>query len=502
MYQNRRTFLKTSGLGLAASSFAFSGCAHRKKKPNLLFIWTDQQRFDTMAVYGNKVIKVPNLNKLASESIVFKRTYVSQPVCTPSRSTVMTGLWPHQSGCTANNIPLKRETKTFPELINDPEYATAYMGKWHLGDEICAQHGFKKWVAMEDGYTSYYSENCDTNERSAYHHFLIEIGYHPDSENGKFSRGFSARLILEHCKPAFLEMNARRFLEENRDRPFILYINFLEPHTPFWGPLNDLHDPEQVGVPANADDPLEENEPLRYKLSQEYMQNTYGTDPKNWAKINAIYHGLVSQVDMAVGGILEKLEELDLQKNTIVVYTSDHGEMMGSHGMFAKQYMYEESVRVPWLMRVPGEHKGQVIIEEPVSHIDLVPTLLDYFGCPEAASTLPGKSLRKAVRAGNVQDNDVFIEWNPNRLHFLENTKLASPARIEEIKQEHSRAVVTPDGWKLVLSDRDKNQLFNLNDDPYERTNLFDSGRHQDIIERLSKKIHAWQASVDDEIAI
>ena len=263
--KTRRGFLKGAGLSLA--SLAIAGCNRsfviaKKRKPNLLFIWTDEQRADTMAIYGNKKIHSPNLNKLASESVVFKKAYVSQPVCTPNRSTVMTGLWPHTSGLVANNIPLGKQTKCLPELLADTDYRTAYMGKWHLGDEIFVQHGFDEWVSIEDEYIKHYSKGRDGNARSNYHHFLIEKGYEPDHSGAqRFSRGFAAKLPIEHCKPKFLELNSCDFLKRNRNNPFILHVNFLEPHMPFYGPLDNKHAPEFVDLPDNFDDPLEENEP-------------------------------------------------------------------------------------------------------------------------------------------------------------------------------------------------------------------------------------------------
>ena len=141
---NRREFLSLAAGGTAA--IVAPGCLHSskeliragKRKPNLLFIWTDEQRADTMAAYGNTKIHAPNLNRLAAESVVFERAYVTQPVCTPNRSAVMTGLWPHTSGCTRNNIPLPAVVPCLPEMLNDPDYRSAYMGKWHLGDEIFA----------------------------------------------------------------------------------------------------------------------------------------------------------------------------------------------------------------------------------------------------------------------------------------------------------------------------------------------------------------------------
>ena len=130
----RRDFLKATGSfgieSMLASGIALTQTAgRRKRKTNLLFIWTDEQRYNTMAAYGNEKIRTPNLNKLADKSVVFKKAYVTQPVCTPARSSVMTGMWPHQNGCLKNNIPLRKETKCLPELLNDPDYQSAYMGK-------------------------------------------------------------------------------------------------------------------------------------------------------------------------------------------------------------------------------------------------------------------------------------------------------------------------------------------------------------------------------------
>ncbi|UCC99316.1 MAG: sulfatase-like hydrolase/transferase [Phycisphaerales bacterium] len=504
---NRRQFIKVAGA--SAAGLTAGGCgavgaktAGRKRdKPNLLFIWTDEQRADTMATYGNNRIHAPNLNKLAAESVVFSNAYVTQPVCTPNRSAVMTGLWPHTTGCIKNNVPLPADVPCLPELLDDPEYRTAYMGKWHLGDEIFAQHGFEEWVSMEDGYGSGYSAGRDRSARSDYHHFLIEHGYQPDG-GGKFSRGFAARRPIEHCKPKFLELKACDFLRRHRSEPFVLTINFLEPHMPFFGPLDDEHDPNRILLPANFTDPLEENEPLRYRIAREYCRAKYGQSEREIWELIARYWGLVTQVDRSVGAILRTLEELGLAENTIVVYTSDHGDMMGSHHMVEKSVMYQEAVRIPWLMRIPRV-KGRRI-EQPVSQIDMVPTLLELLG-PGRGADLPGRSLVPLMQGASPARDHVFIQWNPNSgaLKLKKGgTNLASRDELKRIENEHSRAVISPDGWKLCLSDVDKSQLFNLRDDPGETTNLFDSGRHADVIARLSAKIRAWQESVQDKVKL
>ena len=500
---NRRRFIKAVSAGAVA--LAAHGCAgisqmgRRRDKPNLLFIWTDEQRADTMAAYGNAQIHAPNLNRLSRESVVFRNAYATQPVCTPNRAAVMTGQWPHTTGCIKNNIPLRGDTPCLPELLDDPDYRTGYMGKWHLGDEIFAQHGFREWVAIEDGYTPYYGEGRDRNQRSDYHQFLIEHGYQPD-RGSKFSRSFAARRPIEHCKPKFLELKACDFLRRHRTEPFMLYINFLEPHMPFFGPLDSEHDPKDVQPPANFGDPLEENEPLRYRVIREYCRAKYGETEEDIRQLIARYWGLVTQVDRSVGAILGTLDDLGLTENTIVVYTSDHGDMMGSHHMVEKSVMYEEAVRIPWLMRVPQLRGRPHTIRNPVSQIDMVPTLLELLGSC-CSRSFPGQSLVPLITGNRVAHEDVSIEWNPNSgaLKVKKGgTKLASKAALKRIENEHNRAVISPDGWKLCLSDGDKSQLFNLRDDPGETTNLFDSGLHKEVILRLTRKIRTWQNSVKD----
>ena len=397
-------------------------------KPNLLVIQTDQQQFFTMKAYGNNAIQTPALNELAGKSYVFKKAYCTQAVCSPSRSALLTGLYPHSTGVVSNNIPLKKEIKTVPEIINDQDYQTAHMGKWHLGDEVFAQHGFETWVSMEDNYNQYFRSDKDRNTRSTYHHWLVDKGYQPnDVEDNKFSRSFAARLPFEHCKPKFLEEKAIEYLEEVKDDPFILYISFLEPHPPFFGPLDSLYSPDEVILPGNLNHELTEDNPLnwREKVAGEVAEK-YDTTEQGWRELRAKYWGLVTQVDRSVGAILDKLESLGLSDNTIVVFTSDHGEMMGSHGLAHKGNHLEESARIPFLIRVPWLNKSQKIIEERVSQIDLVPTLLDLMNV-EKPDYLQGVSLVPVLKEEQSLARDVFIE------------------------KKSCITVVTQEGWKLML---------------------------------------------------
>ena len=485
-------------------------------RPNLLFIFTDEQRADTMAAYGNTLIQTPNLNRLAGESFVFERTYVTQPVCTPSRSSILTGLWPHTTGCTRNNIPLPPEMACLPEMLVHDGYATAYHGKWHLGDELFAQHGFDEWISIEDGYNRWFSEGMDRNTRSSYYHFLIEQGLTPQS-GITFSRGEAARLPEELGKPAFLARQASRFIRENRTRPFCLFVNFLEPHMPFFGPRDTQHDPGSVTLPGNFNHPPDETQPLRARITQRaYFENGFGDNPlkteADWRRLIANYWGLCSLVDTHTGTILNTLEECGLAGNTIVVYTSDHGDMMGSHRLLAKGVMFEEAARVPLLVRLPGQTEGRRV-REPVSQIDLVPTLLDLMG-ERVTNHLAGESLASLLTGSGAprRNLDVMIEWNgptaPNGSMVRDRKRpeweheYGSPEEVDRALADSVRTVVTPEGWKFNYSAGGEHELYNLNDDPYELRNLARNSAHRGRMQELSVRIRRWQDETEDSLAL
>ena len=501
---NRRSFLKATVAAPMSANMLFQG--KRSDRPNLLFLWADQQRPDTMRVYGNSKIHAPNFNKLSDECVVFQNVYVTQPVCTPSRSTVMTGLWPHANGCTTNNIALPENIPCLNEILADSAYRTGYFGKWHLGDEPFAQHGFEEWESIEDIYNEYFRPGKDRSRRSTYDKFLREHGYKPDSPEGTFSRLFEAHLPIEHCKPRFLERKAIDFLRRHRNEPFILYVNFLEPHPPYYGPLNDEHKVEEMELPPNYATPLGEDEPLAYRIKsqRDRQMRPEGMDLRTdagWRRFIANYWGNVTHIDRSIGAILKTLEDLGLAENTIVVHTSDHGEMLGSHSMGQKGVMYEQAVKVPWLIRAPRFGNKQRIVTGRFSQIDMIPTMLELMGKP-MRGRFRGRSLVPAIQRGNYAE-PVFIEWNPDRMNNedLQDVRFP-PEALRKAISAHTRTVIFPDGWKLCLSDGDKHQLFNLERDPWETKNLFYSGQHGDVIRRLAKKIHDWQQEVADAVVV
>jgi arylsulfatase A-like enzyme len=274
-----------------------------QRKPNLILFLPDQQRADTIACYGGKKVHAPNLNKLAAESVVFERAYVTHPVCTPSRSSLMTGTWPHINGCTRNSVSLDRRFSSFAELIDDKDYRTAYMGKWHLGEDGPARRGFQQWISAE--------------EPGDYTNFLFSAGLTPDDKYGAFSELAISNLPVELSRPRFLEKRACQFIEKHFRDPFILVVAFVEPHSPYNGPLNDKHPLSEIDLDPTATLPESENIPLRYRLMREWQQARairdrqrlphqffFGVTPAEYRSIKQRYLGLVTLVDQSIGAIL------------------------------------------------------------------------------------------------------------------------------------------------------------------------------------------------------
>jgi arylsulfatase A-like enzyme len=469
--------------------------AHRK--PNLVLFLPDQQRADTIARYGGAQVHAPNLNKLASESVIFERTYVTHPVCTPSRSSLMSGTWPHTNGCTRNSVPLDRRFRVFPELMEDRDYRAAYIGKWHLGEEGPVGRGFDEWISTDD--------------HGDYTNFLASNGITPDKQEGRFSEVAISNLPIELSRPKFLERRACEFIEKHRGDPFILVVGFVEPHSPYNGPLNDEHPLEEVDLDQTATFPESEDIPLRYRLMREWQQAEavldrerlptqlfFGITPEEYRSIKQRYLGLVTLVDQSIGAILACLERCDLTGNTIIVHTSDHGDSLGAHHLFGKETMFEEATRVPLLVRLPGQTRVKTI-QQPISHIDFVPTLLDLLGQsnhPQCA----GKSLLPLITEDATPPQNVFLEWAPNRTKIKKGTKLARRRTIKRAVEESTRTIVTSDEWKLCLRDMDLNELYNLNDDPRETCNLYADGQYASVISRLTGEILHWQESANDKI--
>lgn len=458
-------------------------------KPNILFILADEWRADTLATYGNSAVQAPYLNAFAEQACVFDQTYCTQAVCTPSRATIWTGLFPHTHGCIKNNQPLGRAFPTIAEMAPE-EYACAYYGKWHLGDEIAAQRGWTEWVSIEDKpYRPYFSDPSLLENVSDYHAFLIKQGFAPDevaADGAKvFSRKFAAALPAQYTKAAFLGDRAADFLTKRKhDRPWFLTLSLLEPHMPFFGPYNDKYVPEDLEVGPSffrqPDDSASNRVRDKARKFFEEGHNNYPLQSEwDWRRLRANYYGLVSLIDRSIGKVLQALEASGQADNTLVIVTSDHGEMMGDHALLTKNVELEPSVRVPLLIRTPGQMEGKRI-PGPVSLVDLAPTMLSFMGA-DIPSRLQGRSLDQLLSTGQASGQDAIVEWHGDHPY---------------------RVIISPDGWKLTVAPDDRTTLFHLPDDPCELTNLAADPSLSSVISDLRRRLGLWAERFGDDPAI
>ena len=483
---------------------------------NLVFIMSDQQRRDSMGCYGSGWAQTPNLDALASSGYIFENAYVTQPVCTPARASIMTGLYPHTAGPIVNKLPLSPDVPVLSEMVSE-EYVCGYMGKWHLGDDVIKQHGFDVWVGTEDYHRASYTRREHRRVLSDYHHHLVANGFEPDTEAAgdmTFSPDARARLPEEFQMASFLAERAEHFIDNNKDRPFVLYVSTFEPHSPYDGPFDGQYDPDLLPVgPAFLKRP--EGAALVNRVRADYfMQYLHGgniagdaymkdtlapghdlSTEAGWRRLRAQYYGNVTLVDGMVGRIRSALERAGVADDTAVVFTTEHGDMLGDHGMLEKRSFYEESSRVPLLMRVPWLSSGRRSVDGSVGHVDLVPTLLDILGEP-LPHHLEGRSLVPVLRCEEtLDDNDVFIEWN-GVSPTLRDRFLGSEA-INRMLALPYRSVVS-DRWKLNLCAGDQGELFDLRADPYEQTNLFDDPAQRDRVRDMAARIRMWQYETGD----
>jgi arylsulfatase A-like enzyme len=485
-------------------------------QPNILFLYTDEQRYDSMACYGNRRGIMPNVDRLAAQSVVFERAYCTQPVCTPGRGSLFTGLFSHAHGAVDNNMAMRRDVKCLPEFLSDGVYATGHFGKWHLGDEIFPQHGFADWRGTEDTYHMSYSPPVREfgPERSHYHHWLVKRGvkprtpgdmepgdpkWHPAYENRFFREQIHA-LPEELSRPAFLSEQAVEFIRTHKARPWVLAVNFLEPHPPYHSCRDSQYRPADVELAPNWREKIGPDRPLALRI----RCHTEQQDERVLREVTARYWGMCGLVDTHVGRILAALDESGARDNTILVFTTDHGDLMGSHGMMGKGCMFDESARVPMLLQLPGQRNPRRIAA-PVSHVDLVPTLLDLLGRP-VPEGMHGESLRAAVEGRRPDTGrDVFVQWQTGPARAYRPARMqpgmeryGSQEQITAAMHERVRTVVTRDGWKFNRNGLGLHELYDLNADPLERNNLAADPTQRDRVADFQQRIAAWQRRVGD----
>ena len=353
--------------------------------PNIIFVLADQLGAPWLPLYGNPIVSTPQLDQFANGGTVFERAISSSPICTPYRGCLLSGLYPSQTGLTRNGQAFPSDIASLADRLNDAGYSTHYMGKWHLSGAPqenrwappAKRAGFQHFTGWESHHVDHYAGLCwrdDPNEA------IPMPGHETDALT----------------ELAIAEINA---LAESR-QPFFLMLSYQAPHPPCSPPREfaDLYAGRGLLLEDNAD-------PAAW-FRHEAWRADYGIE-----RFRQLYFGEISHLDAAFGRLLAALDTNGLADNALIVFTSDHGEMAGAHGVFGKGLMYEESLHVPLIIKAPGQTRGSRT-STPAATIDLMPTLLDYAGCDGA---LPGEgmSLRSYMQGQAAQpERIVFSEYH------------------------------------------------------------------------------------------
>lgn len=379
-------------------------------RPNILLICTDQQRYDALGAAGNPHVETPNLDRLAGQGVMFEHCYVQAPVCGPSRASLMTSRYLHNHGLWANGVDLDPTERVFTRTLADAGYDCGLVGKLHLG---AAQHG-RVEPRVDDGFSTFrwahdpYVESPENH----YHRWLRE--QHPglleDALATERPHDTIDRFAVEAHYSHWVGEETIEFLTNGRDpgRPFCFIANFFDPHHGFGAPqtFRDRYDPATLPPPVTSPDDLETKPAIYTEASISSYAGTLpgfrDHTPEQIQEIKAQYYAMVSLVDDEVGRILDTLDEQGLADDTVVVFTSDHGEMLGDHQLLLKgPMMFDCSVRVPLLVRWPGELPAGAVRDEIVEWIDLAPTFLQVAGAPPLPRA-QGTSLLGLARDGRA----------------------------------------------------------------------------------------------------
>jgi arylsulfatase A-like enzyme len=377
-------------------------------RPNILLLFTDQQRADTIRATGNPVMRTPHLDRLVHEGTHFTSAYTASPVCVPARCSLITGQYPHQTGCADNSDPYPDDRPTFMQLLTEAGYRTHGIGKMHFTPASRAMRGFQTREHQEEGRARIEDDDyLMLLQEEGFGHVFDPMGVRGEMYYIPQPSQLPARLHPTN----WVGDRAVEFLRgAGSEQPFLLWASFIHPHPPFtpptpWnklyrGPLMPLpkvpHQPESLQTYIN-----------RYQNRYKYRDN--GIDHNLLRVMRAHYYGCVSFIDYQIGRIVAALEETGQLDNTLILFTSDHGEFLGDYNCFGKRSMLDAAARIPMLVRWPGRFASGGSCGSPVSLVDVMPTFLSAadVAVPEG---LAGVDLAETA-AGQGADRTVYSQF-------------------------------------------------------------------------------------------
>ncbi len=506
MDEKRRQFLKACAGGLLAACGA-RALARDGQRPNIVYIMTDQQPVCTIGAYGNAVVRTPNLDRLAREGMRLNRFFIAGFPCSPSRASMLSGRYPHQHGVVRNDVLFDPAVPCLGDVLNAAGYDTAYFGKWHLGGhmyrnikgrkpfegawyyrrlpsdqgfafeavrgglgEDAPQHGFQTWAGGWKQYKAYLRRVGLGELVDKY----PNLGNHNDLPSAPEGKHMYSQLPEEHHMAAFFAKEAEKFIRSRRGsgRPFGLVLSFYGPHLPVAPPKpwDEMYSLEQAALPANHRDTLE-GKPLGQRRNTRCYKLPAWREEQFRDYIRR-YWGYCSYIDKQIGRVLAALDECGFAENTIVVFTSDHGDMIAAHGMIFKlgKCAYEELMRVPCIIRAPGVTAPGSVSDALVSNVDFLPTFCELLGIAPPPG-MAGRSFADVLRGKRKTFRDaVFCD-------IMEQTLMVRTER-----------------WKFVLNwnKRDLDELYDLDNDPGELRNLAQEAKYKNVVREMLGRIADW----------
>ena len=424
----------------------------KAKKPNVVYILTDQWRGSALGYAGNPDVKTPHLDAFAKEAVNFTNTVSVTPVCTPHRAALFTGRFPTTTGMFLNDIHLPAEELTMAEIYKEAGYNTAYWGKWHLDG-----HGRKTFIPKErrQGFQLWRALECSHN--------YTKMPYYDNDDTTIKTWGEYSPFAIAKDANTYITQHAKD------ETPFLAVISIATPHYPHSSApkkYKDMYPPEGLTLNPNVADKFKER-------SRKELQG---------------YYAHATATDEAIGLVLENLRKQDLLKNTIVVFSADHGEMMGAHGVkpFVKQLAWDESVRVPFLISYPeiGTHKGAVV-NAPLTTPDILPSLLNLSGIA-IPNTIEGDDVSKLIK--NPDPNADRAALVMNVAPFGANL---NDAPYRGIRTKQYTYAVTPEGPSM---------FYDNIEDPYQQNNLLGKSELKTVQANLEAQLLAQLKKIGDEI--
>lgn len=467
-----------------------------RSRPNIIFICTDQQRFDSLGCYGNEHAVTPTLDQLANDGVLFENCYVQSPVCSPSRASLLTGRYVHAHGLWANGVTLPSHLPLFTKTLANSGYDCGLVGKWHLS----ACYGGRTEPRLDDGFRVFEWAHDPTHgsPQNAYHRWLE--AEHPELYARAIAGGpgrpahepvhFDTMPTETHYSHWVGERSIS-FLRDERDaaQPFFLWVNFFDPHHPFVAPQEylDRFDVDSLPPPIGSPDDLA----TKPEILVEAHRKSYAGAARGFAEytpdeirqiIRANY-AMVSLIDDEVGRILSAVDEIGASRDTLVIFTSDHGEMQGDHGILLKgPMMYEGAVRVPLIMRWPGVLPAGQRVNALVQWLDLNATMLEAAG----AEPLPGNQGASLMPLARGEPDAFERGWALGE--YRDSGHPYEPPVHTTMLRSGAYKLVVFHGEPATARTR-TGELYDLSQDPAETNNLWDSAEHAAVRAQLQEKL-------------